>query len=162
MNDFIDVKLGFSNYINNISDLVYRFVNNEVLKKVLIFPLFIILLILEVCLFPVALVGAIAKWLISLIVYLTEDRTQFLYVLIVLFIELFALYYIMFVILLLLYKIFNLVSNGVGKANYEYNADEYVAMHTNSNFNEDKDDNKDDNKEKPKENIYVIDSEEYK
>ena len=67
MNDFIDVKLAFSNYIHNIADVVYRYVNNGGLKKVLIFPLFLIILLLEISLFPIALIGAMAKWIIYLL-----------------------------------------------------------------------------------------------
>ena len=158
MNDFIDVKLSFSNYIHNIADVIYRYINNGGLKKVLIFPLFLIILVFEICLFPIAIVGAIAKWIITLLVYLTEDRTQILYVLIVIFVELFILYYVMFVILLLFYKLFNLMSNGVGKANNEYNADEFVASHIQNNMSEDSSNNSETNKD----TVYIIDSEDYK
>ena len=155
MNDFIDVKLSFSNYIHNIADVIYRYINGSVLRKILIFPLFLIILLLEICLFPIALVGAIAKWIIYLFVSLTEDRSNMLWVFVVIFIEFFALYYIMFVILLLLYKLFNLASYGVGKANYEYNADEFVRRNEYHNNDEKQDNSNEDN-------VYVINDEEYK
>ena len=158
MNDFIDVKLAFSNYIHNIADVIYRYINNGTLKKVLIFPLFLLILLLEISLFPLALVGAIAKWLITLVVWLTEDRSQtLLYFLVVVFIELFLLYYLMFVILILFYKLFNLMSNGLGKANYETNADEYIAAHAMKQDEDLRSETKNNSEE-----VYVIDVDDYK
>ena len=124
----------------------------------MIFPLFILILALEIAIFPVALVGAIAKWMITLVVWLTEDRAQsLLYFLVVVFIELFLLYYLMFVILILFYKLFNLMSNGLGKANYETNADEFIAAYAMKNEEESKSEAKKNNDE-----VYVIDIDEYK
>ncbi|MCR5308395.1 MAG: hypothetical protein K6E24_05325 [bacterium] len=157
MNDFIDVKLAFSNYIHNIADVVYRYVNNGGLKKVLIFPLFLIILLLEISLFPIALIGAIAKWIIYLLVSLTEDRSSMLYVFVIMFVEFFLLYYVMFVILILFYKLFDLMSNGLGRANYEYDADEFVSQHE---LKRDLENNRD--VEEKKEEIYVINDEDYK
>lgn len=157
MNDFIDVKLAFSNYIHNIADVVYRYVNNGGLKKVLIFPLFLIILLLEISLFPIALIGAMAKWIIYLLVSLTEDRSSMLYVFVIIFVEFFLLYYVMFVILILFYKLFDLMSNGLGRANYEYDADEFVSQHE---LKRDLEKNRD--VEEKKEEIYVINDEDYK
>jgi hypothetical protein len=157
MNDFIDVKLAFSNYIHNIADVVYRYVNNGGLKKVLIFPLFLIILLLEISLFPIALIGAMAKWIIYLLVSLTEDRSSMLYVFVIIFVEFFLLYYLMFVILILFYKLFDLRSNGLGRANYEYDADEFVSQHELKRGLE-----KNRDVEEKKEEIYVINDEDYK
>lgn len=157
MNDFIDVKLAFSNYIHNIADVVYRYVNNGGLKKALIFPLFLIILLLEISLFPIALIGAMAKWIIYLLVSLTEDRSSMLYVFVIIFVEFFLLYYVMFVILILFYKLFDLMSNGLGRANYEYDADEFVSQHE---LKRDLENNRD--VEEKKEEIYVINDEDYK
>jgi len=158
MNDYIDVKLAFSNYIHNIADVIYRYINNDTLKKVLIFPLFILILALEIAIFPIALVGAIAKWMITLVVWLTEDRAQsLLYFLVVVFIELFLLYYVAFAILMLFYKLFNLLSNGLGRADYEANADEYIATHTMKKEEETSSEVK-----KNSDEVYVIDIDDYK
>ena len=166
MNDFIDVKLAFSEYIHNVTGIVYRYINNGALKKVLIFPLFLLLFLLELSLFPIALVGAIVKWMITFLVWTTEDKSQsLLYVLIALFVEFFILYYVLFATLILFYKLFNLMSNGLGKADYETNADEYVAQHDFSK-NVEKNSMKTYDKPTSDENnpseVYVINTDEYK
>jgi len=158
MNDFIDVKLAFSNYVHNIAAVIYRYINNGALKKVLIFPLFILILILEISLFPLALVGAIAKWLITLVVWLTDDRTPaLLYAMVILFVEVFALYYLAFIILIAFYKLFDLMSNGLGKANYSENADDFVRMNEGC-LNEEKEEEK----QNKNDEIYVIETSDYK
>lgn len=161
MNDFIDVKIAFSNYLHNIADLIYRFINNSSLKKVLIFPLFFILLVLEIAIFPIALLGAIAKWIVYFVVSVSDDRAPMFYTLFVIFIELFLLYYIVFVILLFFYWIFGLMSNGLGKANNEYNADEFITQYEYKNSVQN--DNVDSEKnEKNNDEVYVINTDEYK
>lgn len=155
MNDFIDVKLGFLEYVHNVANVIYRYINNSVLKKVLIFPLFLIILLLELSIFPVALVGAIIKWIIVLVVDLTEDNTKALWILIVMFIELFALYYILFFILWMLYKVFDFMSYGVGKGNYDVDMTDFSDIEETSNNEKNYDNSK-------KEDIYVINEEAYK
>jgi len=161
MNDFIDVKLAFSNYIHNIADVCYRYINNGALKKTLIFPLFLIILILEISIFPIALLGAIAKWIVYFIVSVSDDRAPMFYTLFVIFIELFLLYYVVFAFLILFYWLFELMSNGLGKANYNLDADNFVAQHEykshtdmNSEFGEKQKENNDE--------LYVINTDEYK
>lgn len=155
MNDFIDVKLGFLEYVHNVANVIYRYINNSVLKKVLIFPLFLIILLLELSIFPVALVGAIIKWIIVLVVDLTEDNTKALWILIVMFIELFALYYILFFIMWMLYKVFDFMSYGVGKENYDVDMTDFSNIEETSNNEKNNDNSK-------KEDIYVINEEAYK
>ena len=156
MNDYIDVKLAFSNYIHNIADVIYRYINNDTLKKVLIFPLFFIILVLEAAIFPVALVGAIARWIVVFLFQVSEDRAPMFYTFFVVFIEFFLLYYLMFVILLGLYALFNLASNGIGKESYEINADEFVSRNIEKSIKE-----KEEIKEN-EDNIYVINDDNYK
>lgn len=161
MNDFIDVKLGFMNYIHNIADLIYRYINNRALKKALLFPLFLILLIFEIAIFPIALIGAVIKWAVYFLVSVSEDRAPMLYTLIVLFAEFFILYYVVFAILMAFYKLFDLVSNGLGKANYEINADDFIAQHEYKNNNLGKEQNVEKSDE-TENGIYVINTDDFK
>ena len=159
MNDFIDVQLAFTNYIHNIADVIIRYINNESgLKKVLVFPLFLLILLLEISLFPIALIGAIAKWIITLIVYLTDDRApSLLYAMVVIFIEFFALYYIVFAILMLFYKLFDFMSNGLGKADYEVNADDFIRNYEMNEKRKEIDDiNGDLEQNKTEDGVYII------
>ena len=161
MNDFIDVKLGFMNYIHNIADLIYRYINNGALKKTLLFPLFLILLICEIAIFPIALIGAVIKWAVYFLVSVSEDRAPMLYTLIVLFAEFFILYYVVFAILIVFYKLFDLVSNGLGKANYEINANDFIAQHEYKNNNLEKEQNVEKSDE-TENGIYVINTDDFK
>ena len=156
MNDFIDVKLAFSNYIHNIADVIYRYINGSTLKKIWIFPLFLLILILEFATFPIALVGAFARLIVMALVSISEDRAPMFYTFFVIFIELFLLYYVIFVVLLGLYALFNLMSNGVGTANYNVNADEFVGR-TIANERKDYEEPK-----KEEDNIYIINDENFK
>ena len=165
MNDFIDVKLGFMSYIHNIADLTYRYINNGALKKTLLFPLFIILLLCEIAIFPIALIGAVIKWAVYFLVSVSDDRAPMLYTLIVLFAEFFILYYVVFAILIVFYKLFDLVSNGLGKANYELNADEFIAQHEYKDNSESKYNSPYQNNEnniKDNSEIFVINTDDFK
>ncbi|MBP5446248.1 MAG: hypothetical protein J6Y28_08770 [Acholeplasmatales bacterium] len=157
MNDYIDVKLAFSNYIHNIVDVIYRYINNSTLKKVLILPLFIIILLLEFILFPLALVGALARLLVGLLYSVSEDRAPIFYTLLVIFVELFLLYYAAFAILWLLYKLFNLASRGVGASAYT-DADSYVNQF---DYVEREKKEPQKNKQEKQEEVYVINDENY-
>lgn len=158
MNDYIDVKLAFSNYIHNIVDVIYRYINNSTLKKVLIFPLFLLILLLEFVLFPLALVGAIARLLVGLLYSISEDRAPIFYTLLVIFVELFLLYYAAFAILWLAYKLFFLVSRGVGASAYN-DTDSYVTQFEYAERA--KPEHHEEKQQEKHEEVYVINDENY-
>ena len=72
--------------------------------------------------------------------------------------------YVIFAILILFYKLFELVSNGLGRSDYDVNADDFIAQHEYKDNSESKYKDYDQNKENSSKNeseIYVINTDNF-
>ena len=163
MMDTIYEMIGWVKYLGTIGDTFERYNTNSIGKKILLFPILFICVILLIILTPFMMVGCLLRLVFVLIDWVNEaldDTTIFRYALdctafLNFFIAIFALYGIMYV----LYLVHRGLNYILGKTITEQYSEELEMKFQSSNLKtKDEDDFNDLNTN----NVYVIDSEDYK
>lgn len=162
MMDAIYEMVGYVRYFSTLGDTFERYNTNTVLKKILLFPILFICILLLVVITPFMMVGSLVRLVFVFIDWVNDaldDQTIFRYgldstVFLYFFLTIFALYGIMW-FLYLLHKLLNYV---LGKTITERCEEDIDYNISNSSFM----DSSKETKRETKENIYIINSEDYK
>lgn len=153
MFDYIEDKLSLTTFINSFSNILTRYNSNTTLFKVLLSPLFLICMIfLFGIIMPIFLVGLIVRALFILVDNLNSTADFLIYITVMFFFEVYLLLFIFFGILSLLYAILKLMSRGLGKTIYDVPMNNVNMIHNNEKEEKNEDVN----------NVYVINSDDYK
>ena len=153
MFDYIEDKLSLTTFINSFSNILTRYNSNTTLFKVLLSPLFLICMVfLFGIIMPIFLVGLIVRALFIIVDNLNSTADFLIYITVMFFFEVYLLLFIFFGILSLLYAILKLMSRGLGKTIYDVPMNNVNMIHNNEKEEKNEDVN----------NVYVINSDDYK
>ena len=151
MSEIVEDKLSIRNFLSHIQSFIDRYASHEGVKKVLLFPVFILcFVLLFVLIGPMMVLSIIVLLVFRLIDSITDKGGFMMYLPILLFFEFYILLYVLFLYFLIAYGIIDLLALGLGKTIYETNVNK-VGLHNNTPKESEK-----------KENIYVIDDENFK
>ena len=166
MMDTIYEMIGWVKYLGTIGDTFERYNTNSIGKKVLLFPILFICVILLILITPFMMVGCLLRLVFVFIDWVNEaldDTTVFIYALdckafLNFFIMIFALYGIMY----LLYLAHRGLNYVLGKTITEKYEEDLEMRFRGSTLKTKDEELRDEINQTSPNNIYVIDSEDYK
>ena len=152
MNDYARDLFSISTYINHLQIILSRYTSKSIGLKIVLFPLFLLCLVfLIIAITPVFALGLLVKLFFEILIDdLVDKGSGFAMLAYMVFIEFFLLMYVILLLELILYGLLKLMSLGLGKTINEGPVEEAIRYNNTKKEEEEKD------------NIYVIDDENFK